>query len=277
MYETSSSASDAASPLPCSECSTRGVCLPAEMNDADCGRVSGLVLQQHHLVRGDALQGVNEPVRGRWYAIRSGQFKSFQADQHGKPCITRFASEGDLLGLDSLDLDRYTDSTTALCDSTVCEFSYPQLIEAARHFPGLARSLEWRLSKQLGQQQELGLLVRCDYAEQKFAQFLSHQAWKGGDQNDHVPQLHLALSRKEIADYLDLTHATVTRMISHLQELGIISVRYRQLRLLDRPALHQIAAGQHPASKGSASTASDNTDHHPAWQPMPGIHFLSPE
>ena len=275
MYDTSSSGSEAASPLPCGECGSRGVCLPTGMSDADCARVSGLVLQQHHLARGDILQSVNEPVHGRWYAIRSGQFKSFQADPHGRPCITRFAREGDLLGLDSLDLDHYTDSTTALCDSTVCEFSYPQLVEAARHFPDLARSLECRLSKQLAQQQ--ALLVRCDYAEQKFAQFLSHQAWKGGDQNDHVPQLHLALSRKEIADYLDLTHATVTRMISHLQELGIISVRYRQLRLLDRSALHQIAAGQHPASKGSASTASDNTDHHPAWQPMPGIHLLSPE
>ena len=79
MYDTSSSASHAASPLPCTECSTRGVCLPAGMSDADCARVSGLVLQQHHLLRGDALQSVNEPVHGRWYAIRSGQFKSFQA------------------------------------------------------------------------------------------------------------------------------------------------------------------------------------------------------
>lgn len=262
MSETSSSASDAASPLSCCECSARGVCLPAGMSDADCARVSGLVLQQHRLVRGDALQGVNEPVHGRWYAIRSGQFKSFQADQHGKPCITRFASAGELLGLDSLDLDRYTDSTTALCDSTVCEFSYPQLVEAARHFPDLARSLECRLSKQLAQQQ--ALLVRCDYAEQKFAQFLSHQAWKRSYQDDHMLELHLDLSRQEIADYLDVTHATVTRMISRLQGLGIIGVRYRQLRLLDRPGLHQIAAGQHPASKGGAGTASDNAAHQPA-------------
>lgn len=262
MYETSSSASDAASPLSCCECNARGVCLPAGMSDADCARVSGLVLQQHRLVRGDALQGVNEPVHGRWYAIRSGQFKSFQADQHGKPCITRFASAGELLGLDSLDLDRYTDSTTALCDSTVCEFSYPQLVEAARHFPDLARSLECWLSKQLAQQQ--ALLVRCDYAEQKFAQFLSHQAWKRSYQDDHMLELHLDLSRQEIADYLDVTHATVTRMISRLQGLGIIGVRYRQLRLLDRPGLHQIAAGQHPASKGGAGTASDNAAHQPA-------------
>ena len=277
MYDTSSSASDAASPLPCCECGARGVCLPAGMSDTDCARVSGLVLQQHHLVRGDALQGVNEPVHGRWYAIRRGQFKSFQADQHGKPCITRFASAGDLLGLDSLDLDRYTDSTTALCDSTVCEFSYPQFIEAARHFPGLARALEYRMSRQLAQQQALALLVRCDYAEQKFAQFLSHQAWQCGGQGDQVPELHLALSRKEIADYLDLTHATVTRMISRLQALGIIGVRYRQLRLLDGPGLHQIATGQHPASKGGMSTASEHAEHHPARQTMPSIHLLAPE
>jgi CRP/FNR family transcriptional regulator len=234
------------------------------MSDADCGRVSALVLQQQRLARGDALQGVDEPVRGRWYAIRSGQFKSFQTDPHGKPCITSFASAGDLLGLDSLDLDRYTDSTTALCDSTVCEFSYPQLIEAARHFPDLARALECRLSKQLAQQQALALLVRCDYAEQKFAQFLSHQTWKCSGHDDQVPELHLALSRKEIADYLDLTHATITRMISRLQGLGILCVRYRQLRLLDRPGLHQIASGQHPSSKGRMRMTSDHAGHHRA-------------
>lgn len=265
MYDTSRSAGEAASPLPCGDCRSRRVCLPTGMSDADCARVSGLVLQQHHLARGDTLQGVNEPVHGRWYAIRSGQFKSFQENQHGRPCITRFAREGDLLGLDSLDLDHYTDSTTALCDSTVCEFSYPQLIEAARHFPDLARTLECRLSKQLAQQQTLALLIRCDYAEQKFAQFLSHQAWKRSCQENHVPELHLVLSRQEIADYLDLTHATVTRMLSRLQQLGIISVRYRQLRLLDGPGLHQIAAGQSPSSKGGAGTT------------MPGIHLLPPE
>ncbi|KAB8048712.1 helix-turn-helix domain-containing protein [Janthinobacterium rivuli] len=265
MYDTSSYGSEAASPLPCGECGSRGVCLPTGMSDADCARVSGLVLQQHHLARGDTLQGINESVHGRWYAIRSGQFKSFQADPHGRPCITRFARKGDLLGLDSLDLDHYTDSTTALCDSTVCEFSYPQLIEAARHFPDLARVLECRLSKQLAQQQALALLVRCDYAEQKFAQFLSHQDWNDIDQAHQVPELHLALSRKEIADYLDLTHATVTRMLSRLQKLGIISVRYRQLRLLDGPGLLQIAAGQPPSSKGGAGTT------------MPGIHLLPPE
>ena len=80
-----------------------------------------------------------------------------------------------------------------------------------------------------------------------------------------MPELHLALSRKEIADYLDLTHATVTRMLSRLQKLGIISVRYRQLRLLDGPGLHQIAAGQPPSSKGGVGTT------------MPGIHLLPPE
>lgn len=277
MYDTSRFASAAASPLPCRECRTRGVCLPAGMSDMDCDRVSGLVLQQHHLMRGDALQGANEPVHGRWYAIRSGRFKSFQADQHGNPCITRFAGAGDLLGLDCLGLDDYTDSTTALCDSTVCEFSYPQFIEAARHFPDLARALECRLSDQLAQQQALALLVRCDYAEQKFAQFLSHQTWECSGHDDQVPELHLALSRKEIADYLDLTHATVTRMISRLQGLGILCVRYRQLRLLDGPGLHQIASGQHPSSKGGMRLASEHAERHPAWKTMPGIHSLSPK
>jgi CRP/FNR family transcriptional regulator len=242
---------DGTKPFSCLDCHAREQCLPAGMNDTDCAKVEGFILQQHHLRRGATLQSIHEPVLGRLYAIRHGQFKSYQLDHRGEQCITRLSGNGDLLGLDSISLKHYTDTTTAVCDSIVCEFSYVQLVETGQHFPGLFLRLEQMLSKELARLQDLTLLLRYHHAEQKFAQFLLQLVWKETQQNGKGPYLDLVLSRKEVADYLSLTHATIARLLSRLQRLGILSVRHRHLQLLDKPALKQIAAGQYAPSQAT--------------------------
>jgi CRP/FNR family transcriptional regulator len=49
------------------------------------------------------------------------------------------------------------------------------------------------------------------------------------------------MTRGDIASYLGLKIETVSRLISRLQEEGLIQVQGREMKLLDLPAFRRIA------------------------------------
>ena len=53
----------------------------------------------------------------------------------------------------------------------------------------------------------------------------------------------LAMSRRDIANYLHLATETVSRILSRMRENGILEVRRKQIRIRDADALHQIGQG----------------------------------
>jgi CRP/FNR family transcriptional regulator len=80
-------------------------------------------------------------------------------------------------------------------------------------------------------------------AEQKLAIFILHTAWasklRGGDGVTIEP----ALSRRDIADYLGLTDATVARLLQRFTRSGCLAVARRRFTLLDAGRLRDIARG----------------------------------
>ena len=52
------------------------------------------------------------------------------------------------------------------------------------------------------------------------------------------------MTREEIGSYLGLKLETVSRLLSRLQEEGLLQVQGRTVKLLDLPALRQLA-GRH--------------------------------
>ena len=60
----------------------------------------------------------------------------------------------------------------------------------------------------------------------------------------------LPMSREDIASYLGLVIETVSRTLGKLQDEGIISVRGRQLKILDRARLDAMVHA--PAASGAS-------------------------
>lgn len=242
--------------MSCLDCSARERCLPAGMCDGDAVRIDRLVLQRHRFLRGETLHHMNEPVRGRLYAIRSGHFKCYQLSPGGEQRITGLPASGDLLGLDVIGQELHATAASAMRDSTLCEFSHPRLVEAARHFPALERRLEHMLSKELARQQGVTLLLSYHGAEQKFAYFLLQMAWASAQRDGASVLLELPLSRQDVGDYLGLTDATITRLLRRFQRLGLLHVQRRRVSLIDMHRLRQIVEGRHDVAPGAASVAS---------------------
>jgi CRP/FNR family transcriptional regulator len=89
-------------------------------------------------------------------------------------------------------------------------------------------------------QDHLGMLGRRHAAERVllFVHGLSERLRSLGRPHD---QFSLPMSREEIASYLGLVIETVSRSFTKLQEDGVISIRGRQLKILDSKRLSDAA------------------------------------
>jgi CRP/FNR family transcriptional regulator, anaerobic regulatory protein len=239
---TPPSASDL-STISCCSCPMRGLCLPGALSDRECADVENLVVRRRLLVRGEMLFQMNEPMHDKLYAVHSGQIKCYQVSYAGKQRITALPAGGELLGYDAIGSTMHATAAQANCHSIVCEFNYSQLLASALNFVPLARRIELLLSKALARQQTVNLMLSSPRAEQKLAIFILHTAWasklRGGDGVTIEP----ALSRRDIADYLGLTDATVARLLQRFTRSGCLAVARRRFTLLDAGRLRDIARG----------------------------------
>ena len=55
-------------------------------------------------------------------------------------------------------------------------------------------------------------------------------------------EVMLAMTRNDIASYLGLTLETVSRLLSRFASVGLITVRHRQLRIVDEKGLSDVHA-----------------------------------
>lgn len=227
----------------CMNCKVRHLCLPYDMDDGACAAVNRLVRQRHPLLAGEHPYQVNDPVERRLYAIQSGQFKLYQLSAEGEQTVTGFRFGGDFLGLESIGLQHHRNSVVALSDAVLCEFSHAQLVEAALRDAALAPYLSRLLFAELATELSAGLLLSDGNAEQKVAGFPLHLSAANAGRGENGDFLELSMTRADIADYLGLAAATVSRALSRFQNLGYLSLRSRKLAITDRAGLRARASG----------------------------------
>ena len=80
-------------------------------------------------------------------------------------------------------------------------------------------------------------------ANERMALFLHTLSERYRALGQSATEVHLPMSREDIASYLGMVIETVSRTLTRLQDDGLISVRGRQLRILDPRALNALAHG----------------------------------
>jgi CRP/FNR family transcriptional regulator len=78
-------------------------------------------------------------------------------------------------------------------------------------------------------------------AEQRMATFLVDQSAKLRRHGMCGSEINLAMSRADIGSYLALAVETVSRVLTRLQESGLIRVRRNQINILDAEGLCRVA------------------------------------
>ena len=220
----------------CSTCSLSELCLPMGLPAGDMHRLEELVKSRGPVNEGEHLFRVGDPLRDI-YAVRGGFFKSYLVESNGREQVLGFHLPGELIGLDAIWPERHQCNAVALNTASVCELPYVEVAELGRQVPGLQHSMLRLLSKELA----LSHSLAGDFsAEERIAGFLLSLSSRMKARGHSETHLTLAMSRRDIANYLRLATETVSRVFSRFEEEGLVSVDRREVTLRDMERLNKL-------------------------------------
>lgn len=168
------------------------------------------------------------------YIVVTGAVRTTRLLSDGRRQVGSFYYPGDLVGLETGDLHRF--SAEALCESTLLVVKR----SALKTFAGdeeIDRAIWEATRRELERTQEHLLVLGRKTACEKVASFLMDLA-----QRETAEDVALPMGRQDMADYLGLTIETVSRMLTQLQGASVVEFEgCRRFRVKRWDALERLA------------------------------------
>lgn len=235
------SPTSAAAPEPCASCGARSCSVCNAIEGADLATLAAAAVPQT-VPPGAGFMDEGEPAT-HFFNVTGGTARLFKLLPDGRRQVIGFARPGHFLGLASAD--SYTVSAEAVETVRLCRFSRPRMRALVDGFPRLEHRLLETASNELATAQEGMVLLGRKTARERVASFLV--AWAAGGPPCLPPatDLHLPMTRGDIADHLGLTIETVSRTLTRFRKDGLIALpEPAEVRLLRPAALQAAAAGE---------------------------------
>ena len=194
--------------------------------------MQGEVLSHLTLVKGEkgqCLLPTGATVNG-WYAVISGLVKLQSTSPEGRVSAFLGVPAGEWFGEGSaLKAEPRRYDVVALRDTTL--MCLPRSDFAALQATSLAfnQYLVAHLNRRLGQAMALIEAGRLRSPEERVALYLSRVFWPGTRK--------LSLSQEELGHLVGLSRQTVNRVLRQMERLGLVSLTFGRVEILDEPAL----------------------------------------
>lgn len=219
----------------CKTCALYELCLPAGIDEAGLIQLDAVVRDRHSLNRGDMLYRDGEPFTAL-YVVRAGALKTYVQDAAGEVQILGFHLPGEIIGFDALATDFHISHAEALERSSICELPFARLQQVTRDVPALQRQLLRVISREVVSEHAHLTTMGKQQAQERLAGFLHSMADRYARLRRDGMSLTLPMSRADIANYLGLVVETVSRGFTRLEDMGVLAVNRKQVRIL-RPDL----------------------------------------
>jgi CRP/FNR family transcriptional regulator, nitrogen fixation regulation protein len=206
--------------------------LPRDSAPEDVVELMGTIMP---FARNTEIYGENEPA-DYLYKVISGTVRTYKILVDGRRQIGALHLAGDVFGLESGD--EHTFSAEAITDCKIAVVKRSALTALATRDNDVARQM-WAITGRELQRAQGHLLLLVKSAQERVATFLLEMAERlaGGD------AVELAMSRRDIADYLGLTIETVSRTLTQLEKSAAIEVSSsRRILLRNHSALSRLNA-----------------------------------
>lgn len=224
----------------CGNCRLNSICLPISLHFDDIDRLDQIVQRGRPLQKGEYLYRTNAPF-GALFAVRSGAVKAFTLSDAGHEQVTGFYLPGEVVGMDGIAANRYTNSVIALETSSICEIPFQRMEELSLQIPGLQRNVFQMLSREITQDQQIIGLLSKGNAETRIAALLLSISSRHSRRNLSATEFNLPMSRTDIGNFLGLTIETVSRVFTRLQQQGLLQVDKKAIVIKDMAALTELA------------------------------------
>lgn len=230
--ETSLPLPDTSLMMRCSACLHKDTCFTCGIAVNDARQLDAFRFGQRKVKTGQTLYHEGDYFQFL-YMVRSGTFKSRLLLADGREQVNGFCMAGDILGLDGVAYGTHASSAIALEDAEVCVISYSHLTELAAGNAGLLQVLARMMSREILREHRLITLLGSMNAEERLTAFLLNLSHRLKTRGYSAVEFHLRMSRAEIGSYLGMTLETVSRTFSAFQQLHLLEVDKRHIRLLD--------------------------------------------
>ena len=223
----------------CSQCKMAPYCLPAKL-DTDTIKIARyLTFHSRSLEPGEHLcrQGT---LTDSIFLIRSGMLKSYFNKEDGEEYVMDFHFPPELFGWEGIDLKQTAYSVIALDFSYICEIPMPQLKQLLRKNPPILDQFFTLLNSRIRNDNRKQLRTT---AEQRIAEFILQLVKHYKRLGFGYDMCKLLMTHQDIANYLRLAPATVSRLLHQLQSKNILSIQKKKIFVNDKPELTAIAKG----------------------------------
>lgn len=226
----------------CASCALHELCLPAGIGGDDLKRLDAAVRDKRTLERGAQLYGGGDPFHAL-YVVRSGSLKTYVQDENGDMQVLGFHLPGEIVGVDALATDRHMSHAVALERSSICELPYSRLQQVMSDIPALHRQLMRVISREVAEEHQHMVVMGRQPAQERMAIFLRSLSDRYQRLQRDPCALSLSMSRYDIASYLGLVVETVSRLLTRMEENGILEVSRKSVRILRPDLLDALCGG----------------------------------
>jgi len=223
----------------CQNCSLSALCLPIALEDEDINRLDQIIERKRPLKKGEVLLHQGQPFSSV-FAVRTGNLKTFNITSSGEEQITGFYCPSELVGLSGIDDNTYPISAKALETTTVCEIPFSHLENLSSQIPSLKHQMFKVMSRKIGDDQQMMVLLGKKNADEKVASFLLNLSNRFKKRGYSATSFRLSMSRGEVGNYLGLAVETVSRVITRFQKNELIQVDGKEISIIDLPEMQKL-------------------------------------
>jgi CRP/FNR family transcriptional regulator len=237
--------------MPCGNCNCPFYELQAENSPLSAAEIQCMIseaVQKVKFRKGQVLflQGQSS---ASLYSLASGMVKICSHTSEGRQQIVGLSSSGNLLvGLQSINDERYAYSAAAATAVNACKINHRVLLEQVQHRGDLAMRLIDAVNAKLAHTRALVQVMGHKNAAAKIASFILLMTPKSQHGNCRFT---LPFSRMDIASLLGLSEETVCRLMANMKRTGVIYAPRGNIEIRDWEHLQAIADGaarEHPAA-----------------------------
>lgn len=225
--------------LSCSGCSLQELCLPATLRGDDLAKLSDMVGHERYARRahiyntGDRCDSL--------YVVHGGSVKTWMTSLNGHVQVLGFHLPGEIFGLDGVSEHHYHCTAESLEPVEVCRLPYAELEKVANEVPGLQKQLMRMVSREFMLDNEHLTMMGARPAMERLALFLQTLSQRRALLGLERDIVEMSMSRIDVANYLALATETVSRLLSRLQDLEVIRLDRRWIKILDMDRLIEIS------------------------------------
>ncbi|MDP2005629.1 MAG: Crp/Fnr family transcriptional regulator [Rubrivivax sp.] len=199
------------------------------------------------------------------YVLRCGSVKTVKVQEDGYEQVLSFQQAGDVVGFEGLHGAVLPASVVALEESSVYVLPFAELPQLRDLCPVFTDALELALSRQLLNAAAPAALMAAVASEARLARFLLWWSERMAAAGRSPRKLHLRMCRRDIASFLGVAHATVSRSFTALAEAACLRVDNRDVEILDFEALHVRARNTRGLSPDHAEGSGAHAHLLTAW------------